>query len=300
MFESRQLIRICIAVSAIVVSGTADARTQSTGPLVPAVAGITLGMRSNKVVALLGMPDFKTGMLATDDIAMARWDQAGVVALFERGAVYNVEATRPNRLTNIPDVGRNRDEVITALGRPIERIDDNEGLLRAKRSELYERRELFRIPRGAEDKRETPDQSGRRVYYIEYFFSANLFVVKVELGTTQGWIYEAELWMRSLPDYGLVLVESSCVSSYLKNDPTKITSVRTQGIIRNDRDERVNIRVRVTLRTKDGTYSGSAETILYGVKPGEDRHFEILTYDVFGDARSNTYEITLAAVDGTL
>jgi hypothetical protein len=103
---------------------------------------------------------------------------------------------------------------------------------------------------------------------------------------------ELEEARRKLPDYGLVLRRSTGYVSFPRSRTAReATSATVMGVVRNYRQETVDIRVRVEWTSKAGSYAGSAATVLSCVSPGDERDFTVTCDEVF---QPHTYEVTLS------
>lgn len=232
---------------------TTDEFLGASGKEPVTVAGIQLGMSSGKVVNILGLPDKKTSQLALD--GKGYWRKPIISIGFNRGNVNYIFLFDKTAKCNIPGAGAQKDTIIEAFGEAL--IDD------------------------------TTKENTNSSLYFNYGVSYNLndsdktadFVVVSDINLK---FVERELRARAQPDWKLELVESTGYTSFIKGKEKSPYSATIKGIIKNSRDQTVDILVRGIWRTKKTEWSwngdkflNASEITLKAVKPGESRIFEI-------------------------
>jgi len=220
------------------------------------VVGVELGLASNKVVALLGQPNYKTFPL-TSEASWAVWPDHDVTIGFRNGKVTEVRAGKPSKLTTIPDVGSTREEVVKVLG---EKVSTFAG------AELFGTGE------------------------VSYIFKDGK-VTSVALDALARSVYDMEKKAKASPGYKLRVLEASCLYTYDKKKPKPIFKATISGIVRNDREATETIRILGRWVNGKGEFIKAGETLVFGVKPGETRAFEITAYDLYVDR--NEVDFTL-------
>jgi hypothetical protein len=233
------------------------------------IAGCEIGMRSSKVVATLGKPYKKSGELATSKESDAEFyvkDSNGksriVFIFFSRGRLTYISAGSDFGGTTLPKLGTTIGDVTSVLGEPDQGSSGK----------------VFTYHKG-----------------LITIFLENEKVSRYELSLAKRALYVLREAEKASPSYKLILRESQSSTSYSKDDPTRILSATTTGIVENKRDVRTEVRIRVIFRDKKGRFVGAGETTI-SVDSKESKIFSFETYNVSGDARTNTYEIELAAV----
>lgn len=233
------------------------------------IAGCEIGMRSSKVVALLGKPAKKSGELATSKNSEAMFhvkDSTGERSFlfmdFRKGRVTEITSLSDFGGTTLPKLGTSIANVTTALGEP--------------------------------DPGSSPGYPSYQRGLISLDVSKQK-VAMVTLSLDRRAVFVQREAERASPSYKLVVKEAKSTQAYVGNDPTRIISVTTTGIVENRRDVKTEIRIRVIFRDKNGRFVGAGETNV-SVESRESKIFSFETYNVSGDARTNTYEIELAAV----
>ncbi|MBI5707070.1 MAG: hypothetical protein HZC36_08790 [Armatimonadetes bacterium] len=223
------------------------------------IAGIELGMSSAAVVGVLGIPESKSGPLASRSLQTASWKSYDLWVRFDGGKVVAIVTHKPNPKTSLVDVGKKIGDAVAAYGEPTDIL--NEPL---EPSELAKSRNLF-----------------FQDCLIRYACDADQTITEVGLdqrANNAGKKYKAD----RLPDYRLSIEGLKWYQIPRQSDnpgrghnPGNSKGVEAQGLVINRRTYEVNVTVSIRVYDTYGKLYGESSQGMQSVKPGEFRSFSI-------------------------
>jgi hypothetical protein len=197
------------------------------------IAGVAVGWKPWQVIDVLGKPDYKDGDMAGGKLVLASFWRKGVTIWFKYGVVESVAEDEPHAETNILGFGSTPKEIEQLYGKPalVSEFD-------VKDSRLKE----WKYRNGA-----------------SFHFRNNApFSVEVSKDTWD------EL---QLPDWGIIVRDTQGTSSESRTTGA-ITGTRVKGIIRNNRDVRVRVKLRIRWSySPSGTLADVYDSSEYEIDP---------------------------------